>query len=185
MKSGVSIIIVSVIMSMAILFSSLIPQQEPAIKLHRVEKIITQQANVWEDVVFHIKVDSESNSGISYDNTTGIITFEESGLYYISGCVRPVFEGGGNPVVDIAVRVIKSDDGGVTWRELRCLQSFEQKARGDDEKGTQTYSGTCSVVGESLLRLQTKVSNVNMNFEGWDGFDNPVSASFQAFRFSD
>lgn len=157
-----------------------------SLKAHRVDDFTYPDNTDWHILPMGVVVEDETLGGVAFtteDNET--LEFSREGLWYVSGCVRPVFTGGGNPSVISATRVIKSVDEGVTWVELRCLQSVFGRARGEDEPGTERFSGTVSAQPGDLIRLQGRTSNTDLILRGWSGFDNPVSASIELHPISE
>jgi hypothetical protein len=158
------------------------PESLPAgsLKAHRTAAFTFALANTWTNLPLDTLVEAETNGGVAFtDATQDTLEFTWPGLWYCSGCVRPLYTGAGNPSIITATRIVLSDDAGVTWRELRCLQSVFGRARGQDEPGTERYSGTIAASVGTLIRLQARSSDAALTLTGWVGFDNPVSASLE------
>lgn len=151
-----------------------------ALKAHRVASFTFPNTTAWHIVPMDVLVENESPGGVEFtDENFDTYEFTQAGIWYVSGCLRPVFSAGGNPSIITASRVIQSDDNGVTWNEARCLQSVFGRARGEDEPGTERFSGTVGASVGTLIRLQGRTSDTGLTLQGWPTFDNPVSASIE------
>jgi hypothetical protein len=179
-----SVLLVSITLILVSVTPKILVYEAPAIKLHRAG-VLRCAGGEWCPIEYDVKVDEESNDGLVYDFETAQITVQVDGLYYVSGCLRPFYNGTSSVVVEVGVRSCVSKDGGVTFEEKRCLQSYEKIARTTDDAGTNTFTGTIRAEKGDIIRFEYYTSNEDLIFVGWDGFDNPVSASVQMFRFSD
>lgn len=155
--------------------------QVAAIKAHRISSLTLAAATTWTDWTFEEVVDDESLAGVVLEADGKTFRIDQPDLYYVSGCVRPLWTGTPGTRVLVATRVVASTDGGTTFVEKRCLQSVTERAAQANEVGTQHYMGTVLAHEPGLLvRLQVWVANVGMTFAGWSaGFDFPVSGSIQ------
>ncbi len=152
-------------------------------KSHRVADMTFEAADTWYAIEWDTENADESTPGIDYRDDSGtpdktILVSEVTGILWMGGRIRPLWTGaaGGTDVIT-AVRVVTSDDEGVTWDEKRCLQQVDGHRRQLDEVGTERYNGTLAVEPGLWIRVEARVSNTDMELVGWPTFDNPVAAS--------
>jgi hypothetical protein len=180
----ISVLMVSVTLILIAVTPKVLVYEAPAIKLHRITPLECAGME-WCELVYDFKVEDESNYGLTYDFTTGNIHVDVAGLYYVSGCLRPLYNGTSATVVQIGFRACVSKDGGATFEEKRCLQNYQKITRQSNDAGTNTFTGTIKAEEGDIIRFEYYTNNDDLVFIGWDGFDNPVSASIQLFKFSD
>jgi hypothetical protein len=151
-----------------------------ALKAHRIADFVFPNNTDWHVIPQPVLVAAESPRGAEFTDATGeTVRFLTAGLWFVSGCIRPAFIGGGNPTIVSATRIVVSTDAGATWVEKRCLQSVFARGFNVNEVDTQRYSGTVLAGVGDLMRLQARTSDVGLILRGWAGFDNPVSASLE------
>ena len=151
-----------------------------ALKAHRISPLTFVTPDVWVPVEFEAVPAGEQLDGVALDVDNITIVSAVDDLFWVSGCVRPLWAGGANTVAVVASRIVNSQDGGTTWVENRCLQAIQSRERQEGEVGTFHYMGTVDCQPGTLFRLEVRVSDVNMSLTGSDVFDNPVSVSIQA-----
>lgn len=148
-------------------------------KYHRVATITLAATNTWTDVEWDTTT-LENSFGFTLLSSSTIEVASAS-LVQINGCTRPRWTGGAATVVTVASRVVYSTDAGVSWTEARCSQAVEGKENGENEVGTMHYMGSVKATAGTRIKLQVRVSDVQMLFAGWSTFDNPVSATINLF----
>ena len=149
-------------------------------KYHRVATITLAAPNTWTDVEWDFTPPDENSFGFALLSSSTVEVASAS-LLQINGCVRPRWTGAAATVVTIASRIVYSTDAGVTWSEARCLQAVNGRENGENEVGTMHYMGSIRATAGTRVKLQVRVSDVQMLFAGWPSFDNPVSATINLF----
>lgn len=149
-------------------------------KYHRVATITLAAPNTWTDVEWDFTPPDESSFGFTLLSSSTVEVASAS-LLQINGCVRPRWTGAAATTVTIASRIVYSTDAGVTWSEARCLQAVKGRENGENEVGTMYYMGSIRATAGTRVKLQVRVSDVQMLFAGWPTFDNPVSATINIF----
>lgn len=155
------------------------------LKVHRIAAQVFALPNVWVDVPFDTVSADTTLDGFSVDAGGVLITTDFPGIVAVNGCVRPRWEGAGNPSVIVASRLMQSDDGGATWDEQRCLQAINSRTFNANELATFRYGGTIRTIAGTMFKLQVQVSDVGMVLRGWVGFDNPVAVSMEAHKIGE
>ena len=148
-------------------------------KYHRVATITLALADTWTDVEWDMTA-LENSFGFTLLSSSTVEVASAS-LIQINGCVRPRWTGAAATVATIASRVVYSTDAGVSWIEARCLQAVEGKENRENEIGTMHYMGSIKASAGTRIKLQVRVSDVQMLLAGWPTFDNPVSATINLF----
>jgi hypothetical protein len=152
-------------------------------KSHRITDFTFLSPNVWTDIPWEVRVEDETTPGITFyaegspSQDLSIVVIGYEALYYVGGCIRPEWTGGGAASVIVASRIVTSINSGVTWVEARCLQSVNARSFQTNEVGTQHYIGSILAKAGTWVKLQAQVANTDMILSGWAGFDNPVSAT--------
>lgn len=149
-------------------------------KYHRVATITLAAPNTWTDVEWDFTPPDESSFGFTLLSSSTVEVASAS-LLQINGYVRPRWTGAAATTVTIASRIVYSTDAGVTWSEARCLQAVNGRENGENEVGTMHYMGSIRATAGTRVKLQVRVSDVQMLFAGWPTFDNPVSATINIF----
>lgn len=151
----------------------------PATKWHRIDTINTSTADVWQNVKFTENVDNESTYGFEANSdSTGFVS-SIKGLFKISGCGHWKWNGGDSSTVKVFIRVTVNDV------EKRCSQSNDTRTNLSGDDGTLPYFGTILLNPNDVIRVQYRVDNVNLDFEGNAVFDYPISFSVNIFKISD
>lgn len=148
-------------------------------KFHRVATITLALPNTWTDVEWDSTA-LENSFGFTLLSSSTVEVASAS-LLQINGYVRPRWTGAATTTVTIASRIVYSTDAGVTWSEARCLQAVNGRENGENEVGTMHYMGSIRATAGTRIKLQVRVSDVQMLFAGWPTFDNPVSATINFF----
>lgn len=148
-------------------------------KYHRIATITLALANTWTDVEWDTTA-LENSFGFTLLSSSTIEVASAS-LIQINGCTRPQWTGATATAATVASRIVYSTDAGVSWIEARCLQAVEGKENGEDEIGTMHYMGSIKASAGTRIKLQVRVSDVQMLLAGWPTFDNPVSATINLF----
>jgi hypothetical protein len=148
-------------------------------KFHRVATITLALPNTWTDVEWDSTA-LENSFGFTLLSSSTVEVASAS-LLQINGCTRPRWTGAAATVATVASRVVYSTDAGVTWSEARCLQAVNGRENGENEVGTMHYMGSIRATAGTRVKLQVRVSDVQMLFAGWPTFDNPVSATINFF----
>jgi hypothetical protein len=148
-------------------------------KYHRIATITLALANTWTDVEWDTTA-LENSFGFTLLSSSTIEVASAS-LIQINGCTRPQWTGATATAATVASRIVYSTDAGVNWIEARCLQAVEGKENGEDEIGTMHYMGSIKASAGTRIKLQVRVSDVQMLLAGWPTFDNPVSATINLF----
>lgn len=149
-------------------------------KIHRIATITLALPNTWTDVEWDSTPPDESSFGFTLLSSSTVEVASAS-LLQINGCVRPRWTGAATTTVTIASRIVYSTDAGVTWSEARCLQAVNGRENRENEVGTMHYIGSIRATAGTRVKLQVRVSDVQMLFAGWPTFDNPVSATINLF----
>lgn len=149
-------------------------------KYHRVATITLAAPNTWTDVEFDLALPSDQSFGFT-QLSSSTIQIASASMVEINGCTRPHWTGASATSVIIASRVVYSNDAGVTWSEARCLQAVNGRENRENEVGTMHYIGSIRATAGTRVKLQVRVSDVQMLFAGWPSFDNPVSATINLF----
>lgn len=152
------------------------------LKAHRLTEFTFSDPDVWTDIPFELVSEASTLDGFVLASGGDFFGVDFYGIIMISGCVRPRWEGGGNPSVTVATRIMHSDDDGATWVEARCLQSVNGRAFNSDEQATFRYSGSIRTQPGSRFKLQARTTNTGMVFRGYTEFDNPTSVSLEAHK---
>lgn len=148
-------------------------------KYHRIATITLALADTWTDVEWDTTA-LENSFGFTLLSSSTIEVASAS-LIQINGCTRPQWTGATATAATVASRIVYSTDAGVNWIEARCLQAVEGKENGEDEIGTMHYMGSIKASAGTRIKLQVRVSDVQMLLAGWPTFDNPVSATINLF----
>lgn len=148
-------------------------------KYHRIATITLALANTWTDVEWDTTA-LENSFGFTLLSSSTVEVASAS-LIQINGCTRPRWTGATATAATVASRIVYSTDAGVSWIEARCLQAVEGKENGEDEIGTMHYMGSIKASAGTRIKLQVRVSDVQMLLAGWPTFDNPVSATINLF----
>lgn len=148
-------------------------------KYHRIATITLALANTWTDVEWDTTA-LENSFGFTLLSSSTIEVASAS-LVQINGCTRPRWTGGAATVATVASRIVYSTDAGVSWTEARCLQAVEGKENGENEVGTMHYMGSVKATAGTRIKLQVRVSDVQMLLAGWPTFDFPVAATINLF----
>jgi hypothetical protein len=148
-------------------------------KYHRIATITLALANTWTDVEWDTTA-LENSFGFTLLSSSTVEVASAS-LIQINGCTRPQWTGATATAATVASRIVYSTDAGVSWIEARCLQAVEGKENGEDEIGTMHYMGSIKASAGTRIKLQVRVSDVQMLLAGWPTFDNPVSATINLF----
>jgi hypothetical protein len=148
-------------------------------KYHRIATITLALADTWTDVEWDTTA-LENSFGFTLLSSSTIEVASAS-LIQINGCTRPQWTGATATAATVASRIVYSTDAGVSWIEARCLQAVEGKENGEDEIGTMHYMGSIKASAGTRIKLQVRVSDVQMLLAGWPTFDNPVSATINLF----
>lgn len=148
-------------------------------KYHRIATITLALANTWTDVEWDTTA-LENSFGFTLLSSSTVEVASAS-LIQINGCTRPRWTGATATAATVASRIVYSTDAGVSWTEARCLQAVEGKENGEDEIGTMHYMGSIKASAGTRIKLQVRVSDVQMLLAGWPTFDNPVSATINLF----
>lgn len=148
-------------------------------KYHRTATITLALANTWTDVEWDTTA-LENSFGFTLLSSSTVEVASAS-LIQINGCIRPRWTGVAATTATVASRIVYSTDAGVSWTEARCLQAVEGKENGENEVGTMHYMGSIKALAGTRIKLQVRVSNVQMLLAGWPTFDNPVSATINLF----
>lgn len=148
-------------------------------KYHRVATVTLALANTWTDVEWDTTA-LENSFGFTLLSSSTVKVASAS-LVQINGCTRPRWTGATSTVATVASRIVYSTDAGVSWTEARCLQAVEGKENGENEVGTMHYMGSVKATAGTRIKLQVRVSDVQMLLAGWPTFDNPVSATINLF----
>lgn len=149
-------------------------------KYHRVATITLAAPNTWTDVEFDLALPSDQSFGFT-QLSSSTIQIASASMVEINGCTRPHWTGAATTTVTIASRIVYSTDAGVTWSEARCLQAVNGRENRENEVGTMHYIGSIRATAGTRVKLQVRVSDVQMLFAGWPSFDNPVSATINLF----
>lgn len=150
----------------------------PCTKWHRTDTINTSIADTWCDVKFNDNAAIETTYGFTANSdSTGFVS-SIKGLFKIGGCGHWKWNGGDSGTVKVYIRVI------VNEVEKRCLQSNDSRTNLSGDDGTLPYSGTILVHPDDIIKVQYRVDNTNLDFEGNTAFDYPVSFSFYMFKIS-
>ena len=145
-------------------------------KYHNDGTINTLDTN-WHNMTWNITVDTESTTGFVLDNDT--ITTDFDGIIDYSYCFHPINNGAGGTEMGVLTRLIIDDV------EARCSQSFNTQTRKSGYGSDIRAEGTVNVTSGSTIRLEYKVDNTGLDFEGNSGFDNPVASSLTLKKLSD
>lgn len=148
-------------------------------KYHRIATITLALANTWTDVEWDTTA-LENSFGFTLLSSSTVEVASAS-LIQINGCTRPRWAGVAATTATVASRIVYSTDAGVSWIEARCLQAVEGKENGENEIGTMHYMGSIKASAGTRIKLQVRVSDVQMLLAGWPTFDNPVSATINLF----
>lgn len=148
-------------------------------KYHRIATITLALANTWTDVEWDTTA-LENSFGFTLLSSSTVEVASAS-LIQINGCTRPRWTGATATAATVASRIVYSTDAGVSWIEARCLQAVDGKENGEDEIGTMHYMGSIKASAGTRIKLQVRVSDVQMLLAGWPTFDNPVSATINLF----
>lgn len=148
-------------------------------KYHRVATVTLALADTWTDVEWDTTALENSFGFTLLSSST--IEIASASLIQINGCTRPRWTGGASTTATVASRIVYSTDAGVSWTEARCLQAVEGKENGENEVGTMHYMGSIKASAGTRIKLQVRVSDVQMLLAGWPTFDNPVSATINLF----
>ena len=138
---------------------------------HRMDSIEVTAANTWVTVKWDTCIMDETTWGydLNSDSTGFIVSF--NGDSRVQGCGHWIWRGADNSTVKIYVRVL------INGVEARCLQANQTRGRRTSDDGTIPYTGTVHHESGQLIKVQYRVSNTSMDFEGSSVFDNPVSFS--------
>ena len=145
---------------------------------HRNTIIDTTSANTWVNITWDLTIDDETTSGYSLTDSNTSIIIENDGIYRIQGCLHPKNNGVGNQEANLYSRVL------INGVEAKCLQfsnSKEFKTTGID---TMPFTGTIYAEAGQKVQLQYYVTNINLDFEGDDVFDEGVAGSINFERIS-
>lgn len=150
----------------------------PAIKVHRIDSVNTVTINTWIDVKFDTLIAAETTYGFTFNaDSTGLIA-SSSGLYYVSGCFHSTWNGTGGQG-GAGTRITVNGD------EKRCAQTSVYRTNTSSDTDTKEYVGTIRLLPGYEVKLQYKVTHVNMDFEG-DAtfFDYPIAFSMNLKKIS-
>lgn len=153
---------------------------EPYAKFHRVATMTLSSPDTWTDVEWDTVPADETSFGFELVSSTTIM-IASSSMVQIAGCLHPRWTGAPGTSVTVASRVVYSHDNGSTWTEARCSQQVASRSNQSNEVDTPRYGGTVAAKNGTMLKLQTRVSDVGMVFAGWSVFDSPISATINLF----
>jgi len=160
-------------------------------KSHRTTSFVPAAIDTWTDIPWDLLAEEETTPAVGFrvvdgdppteDNTT-MVVHGFSGLINVEGFYRPKWNGAPAEAATVAVRVVRSYDGGVTWAEARCLQSMSHRERQEANLDTDHYAGTLYAEDGTQIKVQVRVSNLNLSLEPPANiFDSPVAASLNMF----
>lgn len=139
-------------------------------KWHRVDSINNSSANVWRSVKFKTNVSDESTYGIKANSDSTGFVFNTIGVYRVSGCGHWTWFGSAGTDVKIYIRA--TQDG----TEMRCTQTNDSRSAGTSATGSMRYEGTFRITTPGqVIRIQQRVDNASMDWQGSSVFDSPVS----------
>jgi len=148
-----------------------------AAKYHKNGFIDTPDTN-WHNMTWNITVDTETTSGFELvGNDTIQSNFD--GIIGFDFCLHPKNNGAGGTEMGVLTRLI------VDGVEIRCSQGFDTQTRKNGYGSDLRVSGTVNVTEGSEIRLEYKVDNTDLDFEGNSGFDRPVAATIELEKISD
>lgn len=153
---------------------------EPYAKFHRVATMTLSSPDTWTDVEWDTMPSGETSFGFELVSSTTIMVASSS-MVQIAGCLHPRWTGAPGTSVTVASRVVYSHDNGSTWTEARCSQQVASRSNQSNEVDTPRYGGSVAAKNGTMLKLQTRVSDVGMVFAGWSVFDSPISATINLF----
>lgn len=149
-----------------------------ATKWHRVDSINSPEADVWKNIKFDTNIANETTYGIAANSDSTGFIMQTAGLFKMSGCGHWVWNGASGTTAKMYIRVT------VNGTEKRCLQANDTRTNGTGDDGTLVYSGTIRVNPGDLVRVQYRVDNAEMDFEGDAVFDSPIAFSMNMFKIS-
>lgn len=137
----------------------------PLSQWHQTALINTTNTN-WNDFKFNLRTHHTF-----YITTTDSVNFTvtKSGYYTVRLCARPLYSSAASRTI-----LLRGLDNNV---EQRCLQYSETKTSGINDNSTISFEGKVYLAAGQLLKVQYKVSNADVDFQGNAGFDYPVSAT--------
>jgi hypothetical protein len=152
----------------------------PYAKYHLIDSNIFTQVDTWENISFDFTPPNENSGDIDLTNND-TLEFNFNGLVQINGCLRPTWQGTNPGSATLYSRIIWSTNNWVSTNEARCLQSEGTRERLSGQGDTIHYKGSLAVTTNTKIRLQGRVTDVDLILQGHSVFDNPVSATINIF----
>lgn len=147
-----------------------------ATKWHRQDTINSPVADGWRNVKFDTNIVAETTYGIDILSDSTGFEFTTSGLFKVEGCGHWVHSGTGTDFIYIR--------GTVDGTEKRCMQASDSRTFFSGNNGALPYSGTIRAIPGTVLRIQYRVTDTNLDFEGDAVFDNPIAFSVNITKIS-
>jgi len=151
---------------------------KPVAKYHRNAILETTAADTWIDIPWDTDIASETTTGFSRNGA--IITYSgPAGILNVSGAVRPSWTGSDNSTetVIIYIRLLQSLDDGDNWTESRCIQTIGVRQQRSGVVSTSRFGGTIGAITGELIKIQYRVTNIDLDLAGSAVFDNTVAAT--------
>ncbi|MEW6710397.1 MAG: hypothetical protein AB1403_11295 [Candidatus Riflebacteria bacterium] len=147
-------------------------------KYHRTASYTLASADTWTDAQFDGEL--AVNTGFAIISST-TIQVEKAGYVQVNGSMRPKWTGASNTQAYAAARILISTNSGSSWTELRCSQAILHRSAAENETNLSTFAGSFTATAGALVKLQLRVSDVAMVFEGATIFDNPAAFALNLF----
>jgi hypothetical protein len=150
-------------------------------KHHLIDSNVFLQVNTWQDIPFDFSPETENSLGILLQEDNKTISFDFNGHVQIDGCLRPTWIGNDNQGATLYSRIIWTTNNWENTNEARCLQSENSRVRQGGQGDTLMYKGSLTIYTNTQIRLQGRVTGLNLILQGHNVFDNPVAATINIF----